>query len=158
MVYVCNFGVGATSILCTSCDLLVHNKCPHKTDHLTDNRNCLCRQCSREIVSAAIPYLKEVNFGNNKFHVESTLKYLGDTIGQCGGCSDSVPTCIVSLWKAFRFQELLPVLTNCAIRTKLRGNVDNMCVRKMLLYGSKTWPVLTEDVQHLVTVDSGMIT
>ena len=39
----------------------------------------------------------------------------------------------------------------------LRGNVFNMCVRKMLLYSSNTWPVVTEDVQRLVTAESGMI-
>ena len=32
-----------------------------------------------------------------------------------------------------------------------------MCVRKVLLYGSKTSPVMTEDAQRLVTADSGMI-
>ena len=71
------------------------------------------------------------------------------------GCSDAVSTRIVSSWKAFR--ELLPILNNRAIRTKLRGNVYNMCVRKVFLYGSETWPVVTEDVQRLVTADSGMI-
>ena len=61
----------------------------------------------------------------------------------------------VSSWKAF--QELLPILPNHAIWSKLRGNIFNMCVSKMLLHGSKTWPVVTEDVQWLVTGDSGMI-
>ena len=32
-----------------------------------------------------------------------------------------------------------------------------MCVRKMLLYGSETWPVVTEGVQELVAPDSGVI-
>ena len=36
---VCTIGVGANSILCTSCDLLVHNKCSGITDHITDNTN-----------------------------------------------------------------------------------------------------------------------
>ena len=81
--------------------------------------------------------LKEGNIRNNKFHVESTFKYLGNTkIGQCGCCSDAVSAHIVPLWKAFR--ELLPVLTNHAIQTKLRGNVCNICVRKVFLYGSVT--------------------
>ena len=40
------FGVGANSILCTLCDLWVHNKCLGITDHLTDNRNFVCRNCS----------------------------------------------------------------------------------------------------------------
>ena len=132
------------SILCTSCDLWVH-KCSGITDHLTDNRNCVCRKCFNEIVPAAIASFKEVNIGNDSFHVESSFKHLGDLTGQCGGCSDAVFTQIVSSWRAF--QELLPILTNHAIQTKLRGNVFNMSVRKVLLYGNKTWLVVTEDVQ-----------
>ena len=115
----------------------------------------MCPKCSREIVPAAIASLKEVNIGNDKFHVKSTFKYLGDTISHCGGCSDAVSTRIVSSWKAF--WELSPILTNRAIQTKLRGNVYNMCVRKVLLYSNKTWQVLTEDGQWLVIADSGMI-
>ena len=150
---VCTFGFTVNSILCTLCDLWVHNKCSGITDHLTNNRNFVCRKCSGETVPAAS--FKELNIGSDSFHVESTFKYLGDTIGQCGGCSDAVSTRIISSSKAF--QELLPILTNRAIRTKHRGNVFIMCVRKVLLYGSETWPVVTEDVQQLVTADSGMI-
>ena len=41
-----------------------------------------------------------------------------------------------------------------------KQNLEGMsstCVRKVLLYGSETGPVVTEDVQRLVTADSGMI-
>ena len=103
---VCTFGVGANSILCTSCDLWLHDKRSGQTDHLTENRNFVCRKCSGEIVPAAIAYYKEVNIGNDSFHVESTFKYLVDMIGQCDGCSDAVSTRITSSWKAF--QQLLP--------------------------------------------------
>ena len=89
---VCTFGVGANSILCTSCDLWVHNKCSGKTNHLPDNINFVSCKCSVEIVPAAIASFKEVTIGKNSFHVESTFKYLGDTIGQCGGCCDAVST------------------------------------------------------------------
>ena len=71
---VCTFGVRANSILCTSCDLWVHKKYSGKTDSLTDNKNFVCRKCSSEIVPAAIESLKEVNIGNDKFHVDSTFK------------------------------------------------------------------------------------
>ena len=139
------FGVGANSILCTSCDLWVHNMCSGITDCLTDNRNFVRCKCSREIVTAAIASFKVVNIGNDGFHVESSLNYLDDKIGQCGGCSDAVSTHIISSWKAFG--ELLLFLTKHAIQTKLKGNAFNMYVRKMLLYGSEIWPVVTEDVQ-----------
>ena len=35
--------------------------------------------------------------------------------------------------------------------------MSSTCVRKVLLYGSETWPVVTEDVPRLVTADNGMI-
>ena len=73
----------------------------------------MCRIYSREIVPAVIASLKEVNIGNDKFLVESAFKYLGDTIGQSGGCSDAVSTRFVSSWKVLK--ELLPILTNRAI-------------------------------------------
>ena len=78
----CTFGVGANFILGTLCDLWVHNKFSGKTDHLTDNRNFVCCKCSREIVPVAIGSFKELNTGNQSFHVESTFKCLGDMIGQ----------------------------------------------------------------------------
>ena len=71
---VCTFGVRANFILCTSCDLWVHKKCSGKMDSLTDNKNFVCSKCSSEIVPAAITSLKEVNIGNDKFHVDSTFK------------------------------------------------------------------------------------
>ena len=97
--------------------------------------------------------MKEVNIGNDSFHAEPTLKYLGDSVGQCGG-SDAVSTRIVSSWKEFR--ELLPIPTNRAIRPKLTGKVFNIYVRKFCLHGSETWPIVTEHVQRLFTADSGI--
>ena len=53
-------------------------------------------------------------------------------------------------------ESILRNLTNRAIRTKFTGDVFSMCVN-VLLYGSKTWPLKTEDVKQLVIVDSGMV-
>ena len=114
----------SNSILCTSCDFCVYNKCSGITDHLTDNRNFVCRKCSGEIVPAAIVSFKEVNIGNDSFHVAFTFKYLGDTIGQCSGCSDAVSTRIVSLESIPR---IVTYFHQRAIRTKLKA-----CVRYFL--------------------------
>lgn len=100
----------------------VHKKRSGKTDRLTENRNSVYLRHSSEIVPAANASLEDINIGNDKFHVESTL----NPTGQCGGYSDAVSTCITLLWKA---------LQSCN-PNKLRGNVYNMCVWKKLLYFS----------------------
>ena len=46
--------------------------------------------------------------------------YLGDMIGQDGGCSDAVNTRVRSAWKKFR--ELLPILTNRSFSLNCRGD------------------------------------
>ena len=115
----------------------------------------MCHEFSGEFQHAAIISSKEVYIKNDSFYVESTFKYLGDMIGQCSGCSDTVSTCIVSSWKAF--QEFVTIFNNPAIQTKCRGNVFHKSVRQVLLYGSNTWPVVTKDAQQLVTADSGMV-
>ena len=152
---VCTFGVGTNSILCTMCNLWVHKKCSGLTTKLSDNSNFKCPKCTGMINPTTNGLVEKISIGSDSFEVVSTFKYLGDTIGHCGGSSDAVSTRIISAWKAFR--ELLPILTNRGIKLKLRGNVFNACVRKVLLYGSETWPVVNDDVQRLVTADSGMI-
>ena len=149
---VCSFGVGVNSILCTLCNLWVHKKCSG-LNNLHHNSNFVCRKCSGVIVPTNNANEK-IKIGSDSFEVVPSFRYLGDTLGNCGGCSDAVSTRVIAAWRAFR--ELLPILTNRAIRTKLRGNVHNACVRKVLLYGSETWPVLNEDIQRLVTADNGM--
>ena len=123
---VCNFGVGANSILCTVCNLWVHKKCTGINGHLTRIRNFVCNKCNVGNVPAEIETIKEVEIGNDRFHVETSFKYLGDTLGRCDGCSDAVSARIISSWGTFC--ELLPILTYRAIRLKLRGNVFKSCV------------------------------
>ena len=88
---------------------------------------------------------QKVNIGIDTFEVVPTFKYLGDTVGHCSRGSATVSTRIISTWKAFR--KSLPILINGAIQFKLRGNVFNSCVRKVLVYGCKSWAVLNEDLQ-----------
>lgn len=84
-----------------------------------------------------------------------TFCYLGDAIGQAGGCTEAVTARIRSAWKKFR--DLLPVLTNRGFSLRSRGHTYQACVRSVLLYGSETWPVNTEDIRRLQRTDSAMI-
>lgn len=46
----------------------------------------------------------------NEFDTVSEFGYMGDVVGQAGGCVDVVTARIRSAWKAFH--ELLPLITN----------------------------------------------
>ena len=105
-------------------------------------------------LSTAIASIKEVNVENGSFHVESTSNIF--VIGLANVMVVLMQSLHI-LSPCGKFQELLPILTSQVIQTKHGGNLLNMCVRKVLSYGSETWPVVTEDVQQLVTADSGMI-
>ena len=83
----------------------------------------------------------------DEFEILSEFCYLGHLIGQAGGCTDVVTARIGSAWKAF--QELLPVLTNKGISLGNRGKAFKACVRSVLLYGSETWPLSTEDLSGI---------
>ena len=81
--------------------------------------------------------------------------YLGDTLAQAGGCSDAVTARMRSAWKAFH--DHLPIITNRGIALVYRGNVFTACVRRVLLYGSETWPLSQEDLRRMERCDHGMI-
>jgi len=57
----------------------------------------------------------------DEFDTVTSFCYLGDVLGQAGGCADVVTARIRSAWKAFH--KLLPILSNCAVLYVNRGNV-----------------------------------
>ena len=62
---------------------------------------------------------------------------------------------IESAWKSFH--ELLPILTNKDISFVNCGKVFKACVRSVLLYGSETWLLSTEDLSQIKICDIAMI-
>ena len=90
---------------------------------------------------------EKIFIDQDEFDTVIDFCYLGDVLGQAGGCADAVTARIQSAWKAFH--DHLPIITNRGIALYLRGNVFDVCVRKVLLYGSETWPLSSEDLQRL---------
>ena len=76
----------------------------------------------------------------------SQFCYLGDGIGQTGGCADAV-TRIRSAWKAFH--DHLPLLTNRGISFVHKGNLFATCVRSVLVHAGETWPPSKDDLSHI---------
>ena len=55
----------------------------------------------------------QVHAGEDVFEATPTFQYLGDVIGEFGGCVDVTNAHITTAWKSFRQQ--LPIITNCGI-------------------------------------------
>ena len=68
-----------------------------------------CKKCRSEVSNASIPDIEPVVINSEKIEKVSSFCYLGDFVGQCGGCFDATTARIRSAWKTFR--DLLPILT-----------------------------------------------
>ena len=86
---VCMRGVGANSILSLSCRNWVHKQCSGIKTSLRNCEDFICKTWSttRE---AADPFSTCTTIDRDEFEVVSEFCYLGDVIGQAGGCTDAV--------------------------------------------------------------------
>ena len=71
--------------------------------------------------------------------------YLGDMIGAGGGAEEAARSRVRCAWA--KFKELAPILTSRGASLKVKGKVYRVCVQRVLVYGSETWPVKVEDMQ-----------
>ena len=150
----CRKGVGLNSILCTSCRHWVHKACTNK-NRLTEDPNFKCRRCLGLIPIESTPNPDRIELEDENLEVVTSFCYLGDVIGERGGCYDATTARVRSAWKKFR--ELLPILTCRGISIRSRGHFYNSCVRSVLLHASETWPITTEDKARLSGWDHAII-
>ena len=76
-------------------------------------------------------------------------------LSACGGAEASSISRIRSGWKKFR--ELLPLLTSRVFLHKMKGKLYSACVRSVMLYGSKTWPLKESDISRIARTDMQMV-
>lgn len=153
---VCDANVGQNSILCGGCARWVHKRCTNIKSRLRADPSFRCSRCNGMCPPPPMSKLVDkVECGEESLEVVRTFCYLGDTVGQTGGCLDAINSRIQSSWKAFR--SLLPILTNRSINLKIRGHVFNSCILSVLLYASETWAVTTSDVSRLQRNFNSMI-
>ena len=112
---------------------------------MKDDTNFICRRCSNQLPPSPEPLLQDFIVNNEQLEVVQTFCYLGDMIGQAGGCNDATTARVKSAWKSFR--ELLPILTNSCIPFKMRGHIFNSCVRSVMLHASETWAPTADDMR-----------
>ena len=128
---ICGSGVGANSIQCTSCSLWVHKRCSDIRGRLQSVVGFICKKCATP-TEPAIHIPDKIHIGTDEFEAVPNFCYLGDVLGQSGGCADAVTARIRSAWKAFH--ELLPIITNRGIYLSRRGNMFVTCVRMVLFH------------------------
>ena len=152
---VCNKGVGTNSITCLACGFWVHKLCSNINSPLKSDTDFKCKKCRGEVSNASIPDIEPVVINGEEIEKVSSFCYLGDFVGQRGGCFDATTARIRSAWKKFR--DLLPNLTCLGLLLKSRGYAYNACVHSVLLYASETWAATQEDVSRLNHNDMMMI-
>ena len=150
---VCYKGVGANSILCTSCNKWVHKRCTSVKGKLAKVENFVCKSCTTPAVPDDVR--QSIVIDGDEFDMVKEFCYLGDVCGESGGCGDAATSRIRSAWKAFH--ELLPILTNRGISLPHRGNIFNTCIRRVLLHASDTWPLTQYDLTRIRKCDHAMI-
>ena len=81
--------------------------------------------------------------------------YLGDMIGAGGGAEEAARARVRCAWSKFR--ELAPILTSRGASLKVKGKVYRVCVQRVLVYGSETWPMKVGDMQRLERTERMMV-
>ena len=152
---VCRKGVGANSIKCTSCNSWIHKKCSGVSGKLSNVSNFHCTKCVR-CSPVRSEELKEISLGTDlRLECVGKFCYLGDVVGAGGGAEDASRARVRSAWAKFR--ELTPILTSRGASLKIKGKVYKACVQTVMVYGSETWPMKTEDMKRLVRAERMMV-
>ena len=81
--------------------------------------------------------------------------YLGDMLGEGGGCEEASRIRVKCAWGKFR--ELAPFLTSKGASLKLRGKIYKACVQRVLVYGSETWTMKAADMLRLERTEKMMV-
>ena len=81
--------------------------------------------------------------------------YLGDVIGARGGADEACRNRVKNAWMSFN--KLGPILTTRSVSLRLKGKFYRMCVQRVMVYGSETWPMRVEELRRLERTERMMI-
>ena len=73
--------------------------------------------------------------------------YLKDVIWARGGTDDACRNRVKNAWMSFN--KLGPILTTRDVSLRLKGKLYKMCVQRVMVYGSETWPIRVEELRRL---------
>ena len=75
-------------------------------------------------------------------------------LSAAGDCELSTTKRVKTAWK---YKELIPVLSSCHLSFKTRGHVYSSCVRSAMFHARETWPLAKPSLQRLQRNDRAMI-
>ena len=105
-----------------------------------------------------VPALGKRKSGRPRTDWQQTVK---QDISRGGVSWEQVPLLAVDrvAWKEMTalFKELAPILTSRGASLKIKGKVYKACVQTVMVYGSETWPMKTEDMKRLVRAERMMV-
>ena len=143
---VCGRGVGANSILCTSCQYWCHGRCSGLRVVRVDP-NFRCPACTGQVMREEADD-DALQIDGEVVEEVREFCYLGDLLDTEGSVERTVRMRVAAAWRKWR--EISSLLLNKAIPLKYRGRVYDACVRSVLLYGAEGW-AMTDHVQSIVT-------
>ena len=99
---------------------------------------------------------KQINMDEDRIlEMVQQFCYLGDMFGAGGGSEEAVRCRIRCAW--CKFNELAPMLTKRGLSLKMKGNLYNTYMRKVLMHGSETWAMKRKDKQRMMRTERSMV-
>ena len=150
---ICSLGVGANSILCTSCNLWCHKRCTGLRT-LTGIQNYVCRRCDGTHI-VPTPVDESVVTSDGTIEEVHQFCYLGDMLDSSGGAERAVRSRVAAAWSKWR--DLSGLLCNKNVPLKYRAQVYNVIVRSTMLYSAAVWALTQREEQIVQSCDRRML-
>ena len=154
---VCRKGVGRNSIMCSKCRKWIHKKCSKIKGRLRQDPEYKCPVCTEENQCEKTTEDKVQIKVKADVVVDcvDSFCYLGDVIGARGGAEEASRNRVRNAWMSF--SKLGPILTTRGVSLRLKGKFYRMCVQRVMVYGSETWPMRAEEIRRLERAERMMI-
>src|SRR2546425_8362115 len=149
---ICRTGVGGNYICFTACKKWIHGRCSGVMGDLAKVKDFKCRNCSgggRKVVDGVRQF---VLGAMEELEIVDKFYYLGDVIGKGGVAEEASRTRVRCAWRKFRDLRMLLTARGASLRVK--GKIYRVCVQRVLVYGSETWPMKKDDMQRLVRTEN----
>src|SRR3989442_11721644 len=142
-------------MICTSCKKWIRKRCGGVVGRLAKVGDFKCRNCSEggaKVVDGVSQFVME---SREELEFVDKFCYLGDVIGKGGGAEEASKARERCAWGKFR--DLRRLLTARGASLRVTGKIYRACVQRVLVYGSETWPMKSDDMQRLVRTENNMV-